>query len=94
VASSRFEKPKDAEPKAVAKPRAKKSQTARKSSRKTPKEIESDDAYRDDEPDASMPPVPPGSMRAKFVGVTADGQWMLMLPSRKVVVVPPPRSYP
>jgi eukaryotic-like serine/threonine-protein kinase len=90
VTSSRSEKPKEAEPKVVAKPRSKKSETAKKSSRKSRRETEIDDAERE----ASMPPVPRGSMRAKFVGVTADGQWMLMLPSRKVVVVPPPPSYP
>jgi hypothetical protein len=92
VASSRTDKPKEAEPKVVAKPRPKKSETAKKSSRKPQREteIEMDDAERE----ASMPPVPRGSMRAKFVGVTPDGQWMLMLPSRKVVVVPPPPSSP
>jgi serine/threonine protein kinase len=41
-----------------------------------------------------MPPLPPGSVRARFVGVTADGRWMLALPSRKVIVVPPPPSEP
>lgn len=90
VTSSRTEKPKEAEPRVVAKPRSKKSETAKKSSRKSQRETEIDDAERE----ASMPPVPRGSMRAKFVGVTADGQWMLMLPSHKVVVVPPPPSYP
>jgi eukaryotic-like serine/threonine-protein kinase len=87
VASSRIEKPKDAEPKVSRKSRSKKSQ---KSPHKSQDEMEIDEAERE----ASMPPVPRGSMRAKFVGVTADGQWMLMLPSHKVVVVPPPRSYP
>lgn len=92
VASSRTAKPKEAEPKVVAKTRSRKSETAKKSSRKSQREreIEMDDAERE----ASMPPVPRGSMRAKFVGVTPDGQWMLMLPSRKVVLVPPPQSYP
>ena len=90
MTSSRTEKPKEAEPRVVAKPRSKKSETAKKSSRKSQRETEIDDAERE----ASMPPVPRGSMRAKFVGVTADGQWMLMLPSHKVVVVPPPPHYP
>lgn len=92
--SSRTEKPKDVSPKVVAKARSKKSETSEKPSRKSQKEKEINAAEREDERDASMPPVPRGSMRAKFVGVTADGQWMLMLPSRKVVVVPPPPSYP
>src|ERR1700674_1292136 len=90
VTSSRTEKPKEAEPRVVAKPRSKKSETAKKSSRKSQRETEIDDAERE----ASMPRGTRGSMRAKFVGVTADGQWMLMLPSHKVVVVPPPPSYP
>ena len=94
VQSPRTEKPKKAEPKVVAKARSKKSETPAKSSRRAPKETEPDAAERDAESDAQMPPVPRGSMRAKFVGVTADGQWILMLPSRKVVVVPPPPSYP
>ena len=91
VPSSRAAKPKDAEPKIAKKPRSKKSEINAKASRKSEKEIEVEDAEREED---SMPPVPRGSMRAKFVGVTADGQWMLMLPSRKVVVVPPPPSYP
>jgi serine/threonine-protein kinase len=41
-----------------------------------------------------MPRLPSGSVRARFVGVTADGRWMLALPSRKVIVVPPPPSEP
>lgn len=39
-----------------------------------------------------VPPLPRGSQRARFVGVTADGGWMLALPSREVIVVPPPPS--
>ncbi len=28
--------------------------------------------------------------RARFIGVTADGNWMFSLPSKKIVIVPPP----
>ena len=86
--------PRTEQPKLAAKSRSKKSEAAAKSSRKSSKETEVGEAEREDEADAQMPPVPRGTMRAKFVGVTADGQWMLMLPSHKIVVVPPPRSYP
>ena len=80
------------EPKVATKLRSKKNETVAKSSRKSKQEAETDEAEREDDPEASMPPVPRGSMRAKFVGVTPDGQWIMKLPSGKVVVVPPPRS--
>ena len=38
------------------------------------------------------PPTPPmrvGSMRAEFVGVTADGNWILQLPNGRTIVTPP-----
>ena len=34
--------------------------------------------------------LPRGRSRAKFIGVTADGNWMFSLPNKKVVIVPPP----
>ncbi|MEY2500696.1 MAG: eukaryotic-like serine/threonine-protein kinase [Verrucomicrobiota bacterium] len=37
-----------------------------------------------------MPQLPRGRTRAKFIGVTADGNWMFSLPNKKIVVVPPP----
>jgi hypothetical protein len=40
--------------------------------------------------EAPMPQLPRNRTRAKFIGVTADGQWMFSLPNKKVVVVPPP----
>jgi len=40
--------------------------------------------------DASLPQLPRGRTRAKFIGVTADGNWMFSLPSKKIVIVPPP----
>lgn len=39
---------------------------------------------------ASLPQLPKGRTRARFIGVTADGNWMFSLPSKKIVVVPPP----
>ena len=47
-------------------------------------------ASDDDEADAAFPPLPRGRTRAKFIGVTADGNWMFSLPSKKIVIVPPP----
>jgi serine/threonine-protein kinase len=40
----------------------------------------------------SAPPaqLPRGRTRARFIGVTADGNWMFSLPSKKIVIVPPP----
>jgi serine/threonine protein kinase len=47
-------------------------------------------ASDDDEADAALPPLPRGRTRSKFIGVTADGNWMFLLPSKKIVIVPPP----
>jgi hypothetical protein len=47
-------------------------------------------ANDDQETDAAMPQLPRGRTRAKFIGVTADGNWMFSLPSKKIVIVPPP----
>jgi eukaryotic-like serine/threonine-protein kinase len=37
-----------------------------------------------------LPQLPRGRTRAKFIGVTADGNWMFSLPNKKIVVVPAP----
>jgi len=47
-------------------------------------------ANEDEETDAALPQLPRGRTRAKFIGVTADGNWMFSLPSKKIVIVPPP----
>ncbi|MEN3369559.1 MAG: eukaryotic-like serine/threonine-protein kinase [Verrucomicrobiota bacterium] len=52
--------------------------------RRVPVAVNPEDAER------SLPPLPRGQTRARFIGVTPDGQWMLSLPSKKIVVVPPP----
>lgn len=39
---------------------------------------------------APMPQLPRNRTRAKFIGVTADGNWMFSLPNKKIVIVPPP----
>src|SRR2546423_8857162 len=37
-----------------------------------------------------MQQLPRGRTRAKFIGVTADGNWMFSLPNKKIVIVPAP----
>jgi len=37
----------------------------------------------------STPPMRVGSMRAEFVGVTQDGNWILQLPNGRTIVTPP-----
>jgi len=87
VTESRPVKKPDAAPKVSAKPPPKKSESATKKKDSDRKVYVSQTA-----PDSEqgMPKLPRGSVRARFVGVTADGKWMLALPSRKVIVVPPP----
>ena len=48
-----------------------------------------------DEPECggARPRLPRGFARARFVGTTPDGMWMLALPSNRIVVVPPPPGY-
>jgi serine/threonine protein kinase len=47
-------------------------------------------ANDDDDVYAAPPQRPRGRNRARFLGVTADGKWMFMLPSKKIVLVRPP----
>jgi hypothetical protein len=37
--------------------------------------------------------TPNGLVHARFIGKTPDGQWMLALPSRKIMIVPPPPDF-
>jgi serine/threonine-protein kinase len=36
--------------------------------------------------------LPRGSVRGRFMGVTANGKWMFELPSHEIVIVPPPSN--
>lgn len=38
--------------------------------------------------------LPRGSVRGRFMGVTADGKWKFELPSHEIVIIPPPSSSP
>lgn len=40
--------------------------------------------------DAPIPRGPDGRIRARFIGVTPEGDWMFALPSKKIVILPPP----
>ncbi|HEV2840937.1 MAG TPA: protein kinase [Chthoniobacterales bacterium] len=82
---SRKVKRTEPEPKA-ARPRAKK--TARTA---TSRRAEARTYPPQPMPELDAPPMP--RVRARFVGVTADGNWMLELPSNKIIVVPPPPPY-
>jgi serine/threonine-protein kinase len=52
-----------------------------------PEFVITDEAEEADQP---APKLPKGRVRARFIGVTADGNWMLSLPKDKIVIVPPP----
>jgi serine/threonine protein kinase len=43
--------------------------------------------------DGAMVQTPAGMVHARLVGTTRDGQWMLALPSRKIMIVPPPPDF-
>ena len=43
--------------------------------------------------DGAMVQTPGGMVHARLVGTTRDGQWMLSLPSRKIIIVPPPPDF-
>ena len=45
-----------------------------------------------DELDEPAPRMQRGNLRARFVGVTPEGMWIMRLPSGRVVLVPPPRG--
>jgi serine/threonine-protein kinase len=82
-------------PKAVEK-RTKDSRTKTERTAKAKREPEKDAMRRirvvdqAEEAEAPIPRSPDGRVRARFIGVTPEGDWMFALPSRKIVVLPPP----
>ncbi|MEY2558515.1 MAG: eukaryotic-like serine/threonine-protein kinase [Verrucomicrobiota bacterium] len=86
--SSESVKRTEAAPKVTARAPAKKTEREAKSKRKAEGDFYVERTAPESE--EGMRPLPRGSVRARFVGVTADGRWMLALPSHKVIVVPPP----
>jgi hypothetical protein len=87
--SSRAAKRTDSESNAAAPPRTK-SERPPKQRRRMDERIYPPQPIPDSE--GRLPPLPRRSFRARFVGVTPDGQWMLLLPSNRIVVVPPPQG--
>ena len=67
---------------------------AKRESRKDvrPEFVISDEADDEVEAEGEQPQqkLPRGRVRARFIGVTADGNWMISLPKNKIVIVPPP----
>ena len=63
-----------------------------KTKRPPKKEARPEFVITDEADDMEQPPqkLPKGRVRARFIGVTADGNWMLALPKNKIVIVPPP----
>jgi serine/threonine protein kinase len=79
------------EKKVVPSTKAKKERAAKPKREPDAEEIPRDRmANEDEESDAALPQLPRGRTRARFIGVTADGNWMFSLPSKKIVIVPPP----
>jgi hypothetical protein len=80
------------EPKAVPSSRTKKERVA-KTKRDSERDVVRQTRSVDDDEEAAtapMPQLPRGRVRAKFIGVAADGNWMFELPSKKIVIVPAP----
>jgi serine/threonine protein kinase len=81
--------------KAVPPSRAKKERVA-KTKRDSERDVirQTRNADEDEEaaaaPMPQLPQLPRGRVRAKFIGVAADGNWMFELPSKKIVIVPAP----
>jgi hypothetical protein len=66
---------------------AKTKRESKKENEARPQFVITDEIEQADEP---APKLPKGRVRARFIGVTADGNWMLSLPKDKIVIVPPP----
>jgi hypothetical protein len=80
------------EPKAVTSSRTKKERVA-KTKRDSERDVVRQTRSVDDDGEVAAPPMPQlsrGRVRAKFIGVAADGNWMFELPSKKIVIVPAP----
>jgi serine/threonine protein kinase len=78
----------DSEPRVPEKSPVKKSERAAKPKPRAEKKTHSREPIS--EPETAMPPLPKGSEGARFIGMTPEGWWMLELPSKKIIIVPPP----
>lgn len=71
--------------------KAKKERTTKPKREPTEEEISRTGVAAEEEgTDSGLPQLTRGRTRARFIGVTADGNWMFALPSKKIVIVPPP----
>jgi serine/threonine-protein kinase len=85
--------PPPTEKKVVTTTKAKKERATKPKREREPEEVATQEnrvAGDDDDTSAALPQLPKGRTRARFIGVTADGNWMFSLPSKKIVIVPPP----
>jgi serine/threonine protein kinase len=81
------------EPKAVPPPSRTKKERVAKTKRDSERDVMRQTRVVDEDEEtaaAPMPKLPRGRIRAKFIGVAADGNWMFELPSKKIVIVPAP----
>jgi serine/threonine protein kinase len=81
----------DSEPEVAAKPPARKTELPAKPKQQTKEKIYLLPGHEFEAPTERLPR---GSVRGRFMGVTADGKWMFELPSREIVIVPAPASPP
>jgi serine/threonine protein kinase len=80
----------ESEPSVAEKSPAKKTERAVKPKRQAERKTYTREPMSESE--RAMPRLPKGSERARFVGVTPEGWWMLELPSNRIIIVPPPPS--
>jgi hypothetical protein len=81
----------DVKAEVAAMPPAMKTEAPAKSKRRTDEKIYLLPGHEFEAPTERLPR---GSVRGRFMGVTAGGKWMFELPSHEIVIVPPPLSSP
>jgi serine/threonine-protein kinase len=82
----------ESEPRVAEKSPAKKTESVAKPKRQAEKKIYPRE--RISESERTRPRSRAGSQRARLVGVTPEGWWILQAPSGRIIVVPPPPSSP
>jgi serine/threonine protein kinase len=79
----------------VSEPRGREKSLAKKTERSVKPKSKAEKTFAREplaQPETATPKFPKGSEGARFVGVTPEGWWMLELPSKKIIIVPPPPS--
>jgi hypothetical protein len=82
----------ESEPRVAEKSPDKKTESAAKPKRQAEKKTYPRERISDSE--RTRPRFPARSRRARLVGVTPEGWWMLQSPSGRIIVVPPPPPSP